>query len=199
MKNDQRSSLLTYWTTRYLVTLCIGLLVIGVLSTLWLQYSETEKRLNIMRLMAEEISDRVIDSEGNLQIKPFLLRLIDKRQRFLDADYKPTLLIFDEHGDVLFGNTGPVAEELLQNNQLHLQDEKSVEQITLRHGDKFYVVKRKLESNTQTIGWVVLLSPEKEIARSTEELKLLAIIFRELGAARLGGDLFADEKTVRAD
>ncbi|KGT72834.1 histidine kinase, partial [Bradyrhizobium japonicum] len=95
--------------------------------------------------------------------------------------YKPTLLIFDEHGDVLFGNTGPVAEELLQNNQLHLQDEKSVEQITLRHGDKFYVVKRKLESNTQTIGWVVLLSPEKEIARSTEELKLLAIMLGSLG------------------
>lgn len=183
-ENEQRSSLLTYWTTRYLVTLCIGLLVIGVVSTLWLQYSETEKRINMMRLMAEDISDRVIDmtnSEGNLQVKPFLLRIIDKRQRFLELDYKPILLIFDDKGRHVFGNPGPLTDELLENNSLHLQDEKSVEQVTTRRGDKFFVVKRKLETDNYPLGWVVLLSPEKEITRSAEELKLLAIMLGSLG------------------
>ncbi len=163
-----------------MITLCTGLLVIGVVSTYWLKYTESERRLDIMKLMAEEIADRIVDSQGNLQISPSLPRIIDKRQRFLGPVEKPILIILDQNKKVVFGMPGPLTDEVMQNNAGLLEDEQSVTEITLHHGEKMYSVKRKIESNNKTIGWVILLSPEAEITRNPAELQLLFIMLGSL-------------------
>lgn len=180
-----RTSLLNYWTTRYLITLCIGLVVFGVVATLWINYSEKERRLDIMRFMAAEISERIVDSSGRIQIGPFLMPIFDRQKTFLQFDGQPFLVILDKNNQVVFTNPPrKFADGLPDNIAKILNGEQNVDQLTFKHGERIYVVKRKIESNNQTLGWVILMSPEKDITRNIGNLQLLFVM---LGALALLG------------
>ncbi|MFM1653821.1 ATP-binding protein [Brevibacillus sp. B_LB10_24] len=180
---SKRKSLLTYWTTRYLITLCVGLVVFGVSTSLWLNYSEKERRLDVLRFMAAEISDRIVDDNGHIQIGPFLTPIFDRQRKFLQFNGQPFLLILDQNNNVLFNSLpSKMPQELLVDVTTKLNEEDG-DQLTLKRGEKIYVVKRKLEHNNLTIGWVVLMSPEKEIYKVRDS----QFLFIMLGALALLG------------
>ncbi|TCS74949.1 signal transduction histidine kinase [Effusibacillus lacus] len=172
--------MLRYWTTRYLVTLFIGLLIIGIISTLWIRYSTIENRLDTIRLMAEEITDRVVDTEGNLHIGPFLPRIIEKRQRFLHLEGELLLIITDKYGIPLYSRPDLPPTALRQILSFSKANGETVDKITIGPDQKLYLVKNRIEYNQETLGWVHLVYPEKDIPRNTEELQLLGIMLGSL-------------------
>ncbi|RXT07292.1 HAMP domain-containing histidine kinase [Ammoniphilus sp. CFH 90114] len=172
--------MLQYWTTRYVVTLIMGLVVIGILSTMWLKHNATEKRLDIMNLLAEEMVDRVVDTHGKLQIGQALPRIIERRQNFLDLDRKFLWFILDEKGRVIYQKFKTIPVEWLQNIRYSLEENDQGVRITTFNDERFLVVKRKIEFNNQAIGWVVLLNPEKDITSSPEDMQLLVTLLTSL-------------------
>ena len=180
MKKGKQQTLLQFWTTRYVLTLCIGLVVIGIISTLWLRSTVTEKRLDIMKLLAEEIADRVVDTEGQLRINPELQGLLDKRLRFLHSDIKPFIFVLDENKRVSFSIPEHYPGNQFQGKTFPIEDDDEIAKTTFKHGEHFYVVKRKINYNQATIGWVVLLHPEKDITRNRVEHQFLFIMLGSL-------------------
>ncbi len=172
--------MLKYWTTRYLLTLFIGLLVIGIISTLWLRHNVTEKRLEMMKILAEEIADRVVDTEGNLRISPFLPRVIDRRDRFMEFIGNPQFFIIDSDKKIIYSAPSHVHLTLLESVIDSLKDEKDVNKLTFDDGNKLYLVKQKFDYSKDSTGWVILLHPEEEIARSTEEIQMLSTMLLSL-------------------
>lgn len=170
-----------YWTTRYLLTLCIGLIIVGIVSTMWIKYTTLEKRLDFMSLVAEEIADRVVDAEGHLRVGPFLGRILFDRQRFLDLDTNDLLLfILDENGRIVYSKPAMLPHDLLQLLSSSYSDKEGVQKISIGDDKKLYLVKRRIESNGTTLGWVNILYPEKRITRNTEDLQLLVIMLISL-------------------
>lgn len=185
MSKQKRTSLLNYWTTRYLITLVIGLVVFGVVATLWINYSEKQRRLDVMRFMAAEISERIVDENGRIEVGPFLKPIFDRQRAFLQFDGQPFLMVLDKNKQVMLTNPPrKFPDELIGTIDKLLGNDQTVDQITMRHGEQMYVVKRKIESNNQTIGWVVLMSPEKDIKRNLGDYQLLFVM---LGALALLG------------
>lgn len=180
MNKEKRISLFRYWTNRYLLTLCVGLLVIGIASSLWIKYSETQQRLDIMRLMAAEIAERVVDPNGQIRMAPFLFRILDNRQQSLRLDYKPLMLIVDSRKKALFDGPGPFSSELGRMAPQLLKEGQEVTKITLSHGDQMLFVKHPIQFNQQEIGWVLLFTPDKE-AGSNTQYQLLFIMLFSLG------------------
>ncbi len=181
MSKQKRISLFRYWTTRYVITLCIGLLVIGVLSSLWITYSETQKRLDIMRLMAAEISDRMVDADGKLKTDPFLFRILDRRQESLRLNIKPFFLILNEEKRPLFNAPGPFSSELTGIAEQLVNTNDNATQVKLARGDELLFVKRSIQVNQKHVGWVVLFTHKKDITRSSTEFELLFIMLGGLG------------------
>lgn len=169
-----------YWTTRYLITLCVGLLVIGIASSVWIKYSETQKRLDIMRVMASEISERIVDAEGNIKA-PYLFRIIDNRQESVRMDYKQIMIILDQHKRPTFERPDPFSKELQRLASTLVDEGDDVTKVTLSHGENMLFVKKKIEFNQQEVGWVFLFSPDKDMMRSTTEFQLLFIMLGSLG------------------
>lgn len=181
MNKKKRVSLFRFWTTRYLITLCAGLLVIGIASSLWITYSETQKRLDIMRLMAAEISERVVDAEGRIKIAPFLFRILDSRQESLRLEYKPFMLILDQEKQPINDGPGPFSAELrrLAPSLVETGDEET--RVTLSHHEQLLFVKKKIQYNQQDIGWVLLFSNNGDLFRNTNDFQLLFILLVSLG------------------
>ncbi|MGF9797942.1 HAMP domain-containing sensor histidine kinase [Brevibacillus agri] len=181
MSEKKRISLFRYWTTRYLITLCIGLLVIGIASSYWINYSEKQKRLDFMRLMAAEVSDRVVDANGRVITAPFLFRLLDSRQESLRVNYKPFMVILDADHRAVFGGPGPFSSELRRMARDLVAADESMSQVELDRGEKLLFVKKSIQVNQQTVGWVMLFTPMQDLTRSTTEFQLLFTMLISLG------------------
>jgi len=172
--------MLTYWTTRYLGTLFVGLMVIGVTTSIWLNYHETEKRLNFMKLMVEDIADRAVDSDGKLRAGPYLMRIIDGRQRIFEMNLLPFLMITDRQGQLVYGREDKMTQQFLDKTALTNLKNKNPALISLNHGERFYVVTQEMIYEEKVVGKVYLFSPEKEIVKSNSDLSLLFILLGSL-------------------
>ncbi|HZG82061.1 MAG TPA: HAMP domain-containing sensor histidine kinase [Brevibacillus sp.] len=180
-RKKRRTSLFRYWTTRYLLTLCVGLLVVGATSSYWMQHSETTKRLDIMKLMAAEIAERVVEVNGQIRMAPFLFRILDSRQKSLHLDYKPILLVVDAKKKPLFDGPGPFSGELRQLLPALLEENQDTKKITLSRGEQVLFVKHTILVDQQVAGWVLLFTADKDVMRNSTQFQLLFIMLISLG------------------
>jgi signal transduction histidine kinase len=180
MKSKKRISLLRYWTTRYLLTLCSGLILIGVLSALWIHYVTLENRTNIVKLLAEEVADRVVDREGHLNVTPTLAKLVEERQRFMPMDGHISLFILDRSGDPVYSTFHRLPPNLLELLTSATTNKEQVEKIAVGPRGKSYLVKKEIITNQTPRGWVMLMYPDESIRMNKEELELLLILLGSL-------------------
>lgn len=183
MKNNERVPLLQYWTTRYLITLAIGLIIMGVISTFLIRYNASQKRMESLKLLAEEIAERVVDAQGQLGINPFLPRDIERRQRFLGLG-NLSLVIVDGEGNLVFSRLTLPHGDIVRNITINWEQNQSVRKLNLKPGMSVYLVKQPIKYEGDTLGNVFILHPVQEMPRSTEEYQLLIIMLS--GVALLG-------------
>jgi len=164
-----------------LLTLCVGLLVVGATSSYWMQHSETTKRLDIMKLMAAEIAERVVEVNGQIRMAPFLFRILDSRQKSLHLDYKPILLVVDAKKKPLFDGPGPFSGELRQLLPALLEENQDTKKITLSRGEQVLFVKHTILVDQQVAGWVLLFTADKDVMRNSTQFQLLFIMLISLG------------------
>ncbi|WP_232699515.1 HAMP domain-containing sensor histidine kinase [Brevibacillus daliensis] len=182
MKNKKRKSLLTYWTTRYVLTICVGLVVIGLFSSMWIGYNETQKRLDVMKYMAMDISEQIMTTEGTLVIPSSLPRILDNRQRFM-KEFRPMVLILNKQKRTLLSTSqaGRFLDEFPSDLSLDWEKNQSVQEIQMRSGENNLFLTQKLERNGQTLGWILISSPKKQMDHSVEAMQQLSIMLTGLG------------------
>ncbi|MEC1154634.1 HAMP domain-containing sensor histidine kinase [Cytobacillus horneckiae] len=185
IKNKKRVPLIRYWTTRYLMTLCIGLVVIAFVSVMWIRHTTLENRLNIMELMTEEIADRFVDfSEGKPIPKGDVPGYLDDRGRFMNLESEPFIYIVDTRGATLSSNR-PQGHRFIQFSQSLLTNEENVQKLQLeREGNDVYVVKSPIELQGALLGWVVMIEYKDNLTAVKQEYRLLAIMI--IGLALIG-------------
>ncbi|MFM9277085.1 sensor histidine kinase [Paenibacillus jiagnxiensis] len=179
----ERTSLLRYWTTRYLLTLCIGLLSIGILSFGVIRYYEKQKQVDFMELLAAETADRIVGDNGKLQLGPDLFRDVERRRRMIPFNEAPRFLILDKDKQILSGSFPELPHELLEKVESITGTSNRVEIIAAgpRQGMKFYAVQKEIQYNGSTLGWVIVLQPEKVLVGDPWQLRMLAILLLSLG------------------
>ncbi len=166
--DQKRVPLLKYWTIRYLLVLVSSLVIVASLSVHWTQEREKKHHLQLNRLFAQEIAER-IGSEGKLVISSAMWkRLLSRGRSYFDFPGEdretkplPLILIVDREGKAVFQNRaidnerllhyllekGPVAEEEVMD--------------TLEHGDvAWYIVAEPIRRGNWLIGTVFVISEE---------------------------------------
>ena len=174
--------MLRYWTTRYLATLFIGLLVVGVISAFWIRHSTLEHRLNLMEFMAEELVDRIAgdEDEDTFHNEEFH-GLLEERNRFDAEGLKPDIYIYDVMGNLLSDNISSRSERKLIVSQSVLESTQEVQKIEFEgNGPNVYMVKEPIEIEGLIFGWVVVIEKEENLTRVNEEYRLLGIMLVSL-------------------
>lgn len=165
-----------------MLTLLIGLVVIGIATTIWIRYIEEQNRLDIMRLMGAEIAERVVDTDGTIRVKPFLTRIVDSRQESLRLNYKPYMLILDEHDRPLFGTATPALPPGFEQKAAELaHSEDEITRLRIAHGERMLVVRRPIEVEGEEKGTVLIFSRDNEFGRNATQMQLLLIMLGSLG------------------
>src|SRR5690606_34778378 len=120
MKTEpKRVPLLKYWTIRYLLVLLSSLIIVASLAVYWTQEREKKYNLQLNRLFAQEMAER-IGSEGELVISSAMWnRLLSRGRSYFAGDEQaqkplPLILIVDREGKVIFQNRTIPDERLLR-------------------------------------------------------------------------------------
>ncbi|MFY4775844.1 HAMP domain-containing sensor histidine kinase [Metabacillus sp. RGM 3146] len=185
-KNNTRTSLLTYWTTRYLISLCIGLLLLGAGSFWWIRHTTIENRLNLLEYLADETADQVSQSSGGNEFDAFDRRF-DNRSRVLNMERPPLLIITDLKGNEIGRGGGrglrddnrPGAFQVKLPAEIFANSD-SVQKLN-PNGTALYAVKAPIKDNSVQTGWVVVMQDEAELAKVNQEYRLLIILLVGLG------------------
>ncbi|WP_100401815.1 HAMP domain-containing sensor histidine kinase [Bacillus sp. FJAT-42315] len=182
MKKTNRISLLKYWTTRYVATLVLGLIVVTILSVAWIQHTILENRLEISEFIAEELANRIAGSQQPNTSPSIDKNTLKSRDQFLQSERPPAIYITDAAGQVLSTNQsdGPYSLDhfpidLLQKNRDVLKYPTGTEEA------RIWMIKKPIEVEDVVFGWVIMLQPENELGNVTDEYRLLAILIVSLG------------------
>lgn len=173
---NKRVSLLTYWTSRYVLTLCIGLLIISLIFAMWIRHTTLEYRLEMMSFMAEDTVKRITDTETPKDLP----KSIEERDRFNFRDIDPIVYIVDQNGAVISVNRpfNPLVE--VDFNPLLQKEELSKLKIPSTN-ETYYVVKKEIEMENEVIGWVIVLESKKHLTEVKQQYGQLAIFIIALG------------------
>ncbi|WP_103106897.1 HAMP domain-containing sensor histidine kinase [Brevibacillus reuszeri] len=181
IKNNEPVSLLRYWTTRYLLTLCVGLILIGGISAYWIKYAATEKQLEVTRLFAEEVADRVVDDDGNVLVGDKLHQVLDNRRKFMGVDRNLLLFVQNKKGEIIYNRMGMVNPALKQALPRMLEQANTADKVKQPNGDTLYVIRKDLDYNDVRVGKVILLFPDTDIKVGREQVQYLVIMLGSLG------------------
>lgn len=186
MKNKKRTTLLRFWTTRYLITLVIGLAILGAGSFWWIQHTTLQNRLNLMEYLAVETSQRVVQSGSEMGFDPFFDRMLEERARVLELDQEPEMVITNMDGRDIFlrrPHRGPNRREGRGFNEVPAEVfEKNDPTVkTNVAGEEVYAVKAAIMDGENQLGWVVLMQNADELTDVKQEYRLIIILLVGLG------------------
>ncbi|KAB8129907.1 HAMP domain-containing histidine kinase [Gracilibacillus oryzae] len=178
-KNNRKIPLQRYWTSRFLLTLIIGLALVAVVSALWIKHTTLENRLQVMEFMAEETARRIANmDEDNLPPAMEMHRFLEGEGRFIDMEGKPSIYITDTDGRIMYDNL----REMLENQQIEpsfIENEQEVQRIHNEAGD-FYVIKKPIEDGETNVGWVLYVEYKAKLAHVDQAYGQLTIMIVSL-------------------
>lgn len=125
-------------------------------------------------LLAEEVSDRIVDEEGILRIDPFLHPLLDKRQRFLEMNGRLTMFVLSSDQNMLFYHSdAPLKEGVWYLTEV-LKQQKLSGELEIDRGQHLDYLIREVSDEEETQALVVMLYPSDDNAVLMKQMPLLA-------------------------
>ena len=190
---NKRVSLLNYWTSRYLLTLFVGLAIISCISALWIRHTALETRLEMMEFLANETLYRLTDvSMPGDEIPGF----VGNRNRFNLKDIDPVLYIVDANGNVLTSNR-PMKPGSNLNLKAYLNGAEGTVKVKNEDAVVHYVVKKKIENNDTVMGWILVLETKDNLTKVKQEYGLLALLIVTLAILGWGAIYFLSKRLAR--
>ncbi|MFC4386664.1 ATP-binding protein [Gracilibacillus marinus] len=181
MSTNRTIPLQRYWTSRFLLTLIIGLIIVATVSALWIRHTTLENRLQVMEFMAEETARKMADlQEEELPPGMDIHRFLEGEGRFLDIEGKPTIYITNTDGMVIYENV----REVLQNKQIepsYLTEEDDVQEVNNGQTNSiYYVVRKPIEIDDAIVGYVFYVEQKDKLAKVEQAYGQLTIMILSL-------------------
>lgn len=150
----KRTSILSYWTIRYLLIISVGLLLTALTTFWWIQQETMSNRMQTTGLLAQEIADRSVNNEGSIEVSQNLGKLIEDRKRFFKLTVEMCVIITDQKGQMLFSKPPLSEAEMRYKLNDSLNDSRNPE---------FKAAVAPIESDSGTLGQVIVLQSKKSL------------------------------------
>lgn len=164
--DNKRVSILSYWTSRYFITLLIGLLIIAIISAFWIRHATIEERLNFMTFIAEDTADRILTQQLDIHNPPNSA-LGKPSQPFREMKAFTYVLTADRK--IISTNQPPISPLLDLSS---LSSEEGIQQFIA--DQPYYAVQKELIYDDETIGYVVVVDTKANVTKVEQQYGQLA-------------------------
>lgn len=200
--NQKKIPLQRYWTSRYVFTLAIGLLIVALVSAYWIRHTTFENRIDMMQLMAEESANQIVEGNQvtdedsvlqNIEVR----RFIEDPGRYMQINSDPSIFIVNVNGDVVYSNASETGVHRQLNPEL-LYTSDNVETFYSEAEDNIlYMVNAPVEIEDKIAGWVVLFELKVNLTEVNQEYKQLFIMIGALALLGLLAIYFLSKRLAK--
>jgi two-component system, sensor histidine kinase len=167
-KLNRQTSILSYWTIRYLIIISIGLLLTALATFWWIRQEAMDNRMQTTGLLAQEIADRSLGPDGSIEISRNLNTLIEDRKRFFKLTLEMCVIITDNEGKLLFSMPPLSQEEMEHKLNDEMNDVRSPE---------YKAATAAIHAEGTTLGQVFVLQSKRTLTHiPQEEIRFFAIM-----------------------
>ncbi|MCP1133181.1 HAMP domain-containing histidine kinase [Paenibacillus polysaccharolyticus] len=167
-KPKRTTSILSHWTLRYFLILCIGFSVIAAGALYWIRTTSIEKSLKTAELLGWEIADRVAVKDHKLQVPPDLNTIVSSREKLFNTDNYFCVMVLDNNNKLIFSQPKMQQEDVYYR----LSDD-----FLEPRNSKYAGVTVDIADGNQTIGKVWVMQSKQSITFGPETVWLVALIF----------------------
>ncbi|NHN28617.1 HAMP domain-containing sensor histidine kinase [Paenibacillus agricola] len=190
----KKISILQYWTRRYLITLFIGLLLIGIVSISWVRHMSIQNRLQLLQVFTQDIADRVEVVNGRMLPDDKFPQMIENRKGFFQLEDGFKVDIVDRIGNTVFDIPGPPPAKAPppppstdeppppRENSPAKSPPPRIPSTKLE--DNTYIISTSVMNGPDIVGTVLLTTTKRSINQVNQEYKLVALVLS--GFALLG-------------
>lgn len=164
--NNKRVSLLSYWTSRYFITLLIGLFIIAIISAFWIRHTTIDERLNLMTFIAEDTAARILAQQSDAPPDSALGR---PSQSF--REMRAFTYILNAERKIISTNQPPRTPLIDLSS---LSSEVGVLQFTA--DEAYYAVQKELIYGDETVGYVVVIDTKANVTKVEQRYGQLAFV-----------------------
>ena len=197
IKIKKRTTLLRYWTTRYILTLVSGVLVLSYMSYWWMENTALEYRLSLLNYLADETADRAIKENGQIVIGPILAQTVEEREKILHLDQQPIIYIVEPDGTIIY--TMPQLYIDADNRKLPsiiMNYSQKIQKVKVEDNSKLYFVKSPITFENKTKGWVIIAQEEGALKEVNQDHGWLACYDGSCSCFRPWCDLCSFTKNI---
>jgi len=161
--------MLRYWTSRYVITMIIGLVLVFIIFASWLRYSTIEGRLDFMNYLADDMINLVTHLETG---PPTFVR--EEGKGF--HEIYPEITLTDNMGNMLLPNRGEMRKPAFQVTQeLIGKSEGTFKWLQPDTNEEFYVVKKVIQVSNEVVGYVYITEKTKQVTKVSQQFGTLSI------------------------
>ncbi|MBW4082380.1 HAMP domain-containing sensor histidine kinase [Paenibacillus sp. S150] len=160
LRRKKHTSILSYWTVRYLLIIGTGLLLTALVTFWWIQQEAMNNRMQTTGLLAQEIADRSVSADGSLNIPPGLDQLIEDRKRFFKLTLEMCVIITGPGGELLFSQP-----QLTEDEMRH----KLNDSLDAARSPEFKAAAAQIQGNGEALGQVVVLQSKRSLRHIPRE------------------------------
>ena len=171
--------MLYYWTRRYFFTLLVGLAIVGFLSVMWLRQVTIKDQLALTKLLAQEISAKVVSEDGQIMLFPDLPGMMRDRQKYFKLNEHLHIVLKDAQGQLLFPFRDMMMsfpKDIQALVDIKLPSETKVIQHTFPNLGNSYVVISPILYGGKIIGGVLIIQQKRELSWMNEQDAGLLVI-----------------------
>ncbi|TDF94696.1 sensor histidine kinase [Paenibacillus piri] len=151
----RRQTLLSRWTFRYVLTLFLGLFIIGLVSIFWIRQETINERKHSLQEFSQAAARYVTDGHNNIVIPGDFYEWIDHTQREYFIPGQFALIVFDRGGTPVFVKKAPPRPPGRSSPNIDSKPELTDRLRTARIGDDFILMAPMMDYHSP-IGSVVI-------------------------------------------
>ncbi|WP_332650113.1 HAMP domain-containing sensor histidine kinase [Lysinibacillus sp. 54212] len=193
---NKRVSLLSYWTSRYVLTLLVGLGILFVISAVWIRHTTFEHRIEMMEVIVDETVYRLTNSEQNngpSKIEGYLEERDKNPELFRQMN--PVIYVTNADGGILTKNR-PFTSMVDIDFSKIITNDSLVQRVHL-DGEPFFVIKRAIELNDGIVGYVFAVESKRVLTEVNQEFGLLAVVIFIIGLLGWGAIYFLSKRLTK--
>lgn len=163
--------MLSYWTLRYFLILCIGFTLIAAGALYWIRSTSIEKSMKTAELLGLEIAEKVTGPGNRLLIPPDIDMLVDKRIKLFNTDNYFCIMVLDNNNHLMYSRPKMTQDDV----RYHLSDD-----LNAPRNKKYAGVTVNITDSNATLGKVWVMQSKKSLTFSTETLVVVVLLLAAL-------------------
>ncbi|MGR6544445.1 HAMP domain-containing sensor histidine kinase [Paenibacillus tundrae] len=168
-RNEPRrsTSILSHWTLRYFLILCIGFIIIVAGALYWIRTTSIEKSLKTAELLGLEIADRVTIDNNKLHVPPDLDTMVTKREKLFNTDHYFCVMVLDNNNQLIFSQPKMTQEEVFYRLSDDFREPRN---------NKYAGVTVSINEGDQSLGKVWVMQSKQSLTFGPETMWLVLLI-----------------------